>query len=74
MPEQMTRYFLTQPCSCPGSPVEHEVSKADYVRAERASGFYNTLGQPDEPATAGFSRSKDGVRVSGRIENELFDA
>lgn len=33
---------------------EHEVTKEEFVRAERAAGFHNTLGQPDEPATAGF--------------------
>jgi hypothetical protein len=31
-----------------------KVTKATYVAAERAAGFYNTLGQPDEPATAAF--------------------
>jgi hypothetical protein len=32
-----------------------EVTKEEYVRAERAAGFRNTLGRPEEPATAGFS-------------------
>lgn len=32
-----------------------EVSKEEYVDAERLNGFYNTLGFPDEPATSAFS-------------------
>ena len=32
-----------------------EVSKEEYVRIERAAGFHNTMGEPDEPATASFS-------------------
>jgi hypothetical protein len=39
-----------------------KVSKEEFVRSERSSGFYNTLGQPDEPATSGFSSGS----VSGR--------
>lgn len=31
-----------------------EVDKAEYIRVERACGFHNTLGQPDEPATSWF--------------------
>lgn len=31
-----------------------EVSKEEYVIAEREAGFYNTLGYPDEPATSAF--------------------
>lgn len=31
-----------------------EVTKEEYVIAERESGFYNTLGFPDEPATSAF--------------------
>lgn len=31
-----------------------QVSKQDYVVAERTCGFRNTMGQPDEPATSGF--------------------
>jgi len=38
---------------------EREVTKEEFVRAERAAGFRNKLGQPDEPATAGFGA--DGV-------------
>lgn len=32
-----------------------EVHKVVYVAVERNCGFHNTLGQPDEPATAAFS-------------------
>ena len=40
-----------------------EVSKEKFVRAERAAGFRNTMGRPDEPATGGFS----GGGVEGRV-------
>lgn len=54
----MTRYWLR---------ADHqtrwdEVSKADYVAAERNAGFHNTLGQPEEPATSAFS----GKGMNGR--------
>lgn len=55
----ITRYYLTTP----GTP-EVEVTKAEYVRAERAAGFHNTLGQPEEPATAAFGTAK----ISGRTD------
>lgn len=35
--------------------VYQEVSKEDYVDAERLNGFYNTLGKPNEPATSAFT-------------------
>jgi len=41
-----------------------EVTKAEFVAAERRSGFYNTMGQPDEPATASFINSRTGDRGS----------
>ena len=31
-----------------------EVTKAQYVAAERAAGFFNTMGEPGEPATSAF--------------------
>lgn len=37
-----------------------EVKKADFVAAERRNGFRNTMGQPTEPATAGFGNSQTG--------------
>lgn len=57
-----SRYFLTE---------EREVTKEEYVRAERKAGFHNTMGQPNEPATASFSDGK----VSGRMEEgtEVLD-
>ncbi|MEU8158135.1 hypothetical protein AB0B94_31155 [Micromonospora sp. NPDC048986] len=52
-----TRYFLRSP-----NEAEFiEVSKERYVAAERAAGFRNTLGQPDEPATSAFNAA-DGTR------------
>lgn len=48
------RYFLTE---------EREVTKEEYVGAERHAGFHNTMGRPHEPATASFSANG----VSGRI-------
>lgn len=53
------RYFIRTGDSTPW----REVDKEDYVNAERMAGFYNTLGQPEEPATAGFSNG----RVQGRL-------
>lgn len=55
------RYYLTL-----GDSPEQEVTKAEFVRAERAAGFRNTLGQPDEPATAAFSGPVAGRPTSGR--------
>ncbi len=46
----MIRYYL----QADGYP-EREVMKAEFVARERACGFHNTLGEPDEPATGGFS-------------------
>jgi hypothetical protein len=34
-----------------------EVTKAEYVAAEQEFGFFNTMGKPDEPATAAFGTS-----------------
>jgi hypothetical protein len=56
------RYFLA--FTIGGVKHEHEVSKFEYVSEERRCGFRNTLGQPMEPATAGFSAGS----VSGRLE------
>jgi hypothetical protein len=41
-----------------------EVTKEQFVNAERSADFYNTMGQPNEPATGGFS----GHGVSGKVE------
>lgn len=56
------RYWLGHTAG--GKFHEHEATKEEYVRYERAAGFRNTLGQPDEPATAGFS----GGGLRGRLE------
>ena len=55
------RYFL----KLEGLP-EFEVPKDQYVMHERNAGFWNTRGEPDEPATAGFSSSRYPYR--GRIQ------
>lgn len=57
----MYRYFL----GFGGQPLA-EVSKAEFVAAERAAGFHNTMGRPDEPATAGFSNGA----VRGEVHYE----
>ncbi len=45
-----------------------EVDKAEYVRVERACGFRNTMGQPEEPGTSMFAGlDDDGVRHEGRM-------
>ncbi len=38
-----------------------EVSREEFVRAERDHGFVNTMGHPDRPATSSF-RAGDGCR------------
>lgn len=43
-----------------------EVTKEEFVAAERRNGFHNTLGQLAEPATGGFSNSATGDK--GRVE------
>lgn len=44
------------------------VDKATYVAAERAAGFRNSLGQPDEPATSWWSGvGADGFHHSGHM-------
>lgn len=59
MTQSADRYFIQMG----DNGLWNEVSKLDYVNAERMAGFHNTLGQPDEPATAGFS----GGIVHGRL-------
>jgi hypothetical protein len=51
------RYYLTE---------EREVTKAEFVSAERRAGFINTLGQRDEPATASFSGRTGDAEIRGR--------
>jgi hypothetical protein len=38
----------------------NEVTKTEYVAAERRNGFRNTIGFPEEPATSSWSNSKTG--------------
>lgn len=47
-----TRYFLRPDV---GRFPWAEASKEEWVQAERAAGFRNTMGRPEEPATGGFS-------------------
>jgi hypothetical protein len=55
------RYFIRTA----GEPKWVETDKATYVRHERNAGFHNTMGQPDEPATSGFSSSN--YDMEGRL-------
>lgn len=52
------RYFITI-----FGESEMEVTKEEYVQHERAAGFHNTLGQPDEPATSAFNNGYDRGRI-----------
>lgn len=47
-----------------------EVTKEVFVRAERAAGFRNTMGKPNEPATGGFSGGSTQGRVRYIVEGE----
>lgn len=42
---------------------EREVTRGDFIEAERSAGFYSKFG-PDHPATGGFSNGT----ISGRSE------
>jgi hypothetical protein len=59
----VTRYFVTT-----DDRGEREVDKAEFVNVERRAGFRNTLGRPNEPATAGFGSTGVHGSLSGRIE------
>lgn len=52
------KYFLTV------ADQRIEVSKEEWVKAERAAGFRNTMGHPEEPGTGGWSAGG----ISGSIE------
>lgn len=56
-PNRVTRFYIT-----PEGEPERQVTRAQYVRTERANGFHNTTGQPTQPATQSFS----GPAASGR--------
>lgn len=51
------RYFVKV-----GEGSWRECAKKEFVHLERQAGFHNTLGQPNEPATGGFS----GSNIQGR--------
>lgn len=59
----ITKYYLAPSGSDDESWVE--VTKEQFVRAERAAGFMNTMGKPDEPATGGFYSSQSTKK--GRV-------
>ena len=64
MNRRQHRYFIRY-----NDEPEREVTMTEWVRAERAAGFYNNLGPDDEPGTAGFSKWRpSGERIEGRIE------
>lgn len=48
----MDRYWIRE-----NSGPWEEVDKARFVSAERRAGFHNTMGQPDEPGTGGWSHT-----------------
>ena len=56
----MTAYFI----KLPGAELFAPVDKATFVAVERHCGFRNTLGEPDEPGTAGFGSPFADGRVS----------
>lgn len=62
MANRTEAFFITR-----DNEPEKEVTKGEFVRAEREAGFHNTMGQPLEPATAGFSIAQHGSTVSGRV-------
>lgn len=57
----MAKYFLT----IDGKP-EREVSVDEFMSAEHNAGFHSKF--EGCPATAGFSSSKAGYSVSGRVD------
>ena len=67
-PNGPKRYFLKR-----GDAAWEEVTKAQFVSAERGAGFHNTLGQPDEPATGGFGNGGlGGGALRGRIVDMAY--
>jgi hypothetical protein len=57
----MAKYFLT----VDGNP-EREVTEDEFMSAEHNAGFRSKF--EGCPATAGFSSSKSGCSVSGRVD------
>lgn len=64
----MTAYFI----KLPGGEYFQPVSKATFVAVERHCGFRNTMGEPDEPGTAGFGSPFADGRVNGNSEPGEF--
>jgi hypothetical protein len=51
-----------------------EVDKAGFVAMERRAGFRNTMGQPDEPGTGGFSSTyRPGQPDEHTLEGTIID-
>lgn len=61
------RYYLAE-----GEQPECEVTKAEFVAAERRCGFINSMNQPDEPATAGFGHPNAKGRVVFTTAEAMF--
>lgn len=55
------KYYLTE-----DGETWTEVTKEEYVAAERAAGFRNFKGKDEDPATAGFSSSS--YKKKGKID------
>ena len=69
--QRKTLYFIRE-----GDGPWRAVSKQSWVNAERRADFHNTMGQPTEPATGGFSgRGIQGslVRI-GSFEASQYDS
>jgi hypothetical protein len=64
----VNRFYLTE-----GDGPEREVSKAEFVSVERRAGFVDTLGEHDEPATAGFGAATAGTEIRGRVAYEAAE-
>lgn len=60
------RYFVTT-----DNRGEREVDKAEYVKTERAAGFRNSMGEPDEPATSVFNGRVLRGRMVPWLKNEV---
>lgn len=58
MDDYEVKYFLSHP-----QLGEKEVTKEDFIKAERAAGFYPKSGNPDDCATGGFG----GNGLSGTV-------
>jgi hypothetical protein len=64
----VTAYFI----KLPGQELHQPVSKATFVAVERHCGFRNTMGEPDEPGTAGFGSPFADGRINDNSEPGEF--